>query len=840
MSGFHTTSQRATPALTLVFSLHGKCIEALESLTQFRAITNVPLELVIVDNASTDDTARHVLRYWPSARLVARSDASCARGVPYGLAAARTPYVALLDSREILSAGILEAMYAYVRKTPRCIATAFPWDAEGAYGCPVPMREHVSGWPVVNLAATVAGRAWLMRQADFALRFGLAINPADAALEAMADGYAVVVSPEWKTTRAYPMTEAERRHEETARKIDQFEAITRHFLPEEAQPLLQHVRAELHGEPILADRYDPFNPPPQRVRSIVPALPKERFVAWVQGHSFPEHGACLTEPVTEDFAVHPRWMVSRRAEAEGASWPYRPVVTFVMAICEVHPKQLQACLDALVAQTYSHWMLCAVDDGTGSAACRGILKRFEHAHPSRVRVIIRKEKRGRNATLHEALSMAHGQYVGILDACDYLVPQALAWMVDVLNDAPQTDWLYGDEAVRDHDGVVHEIRKPDWSPELFLGTNYPGRLSIWRRAMVLEAGGFLFSHEHAADEEMVRGVADADDERDEAFLFRMAAAAQHIRHIPEIMLWRHHADAQDDAPAFHEDVCLAETVAARAQADMLIRENYLAQQGIDGRMDAVGGMGARRYVMHPKTQSEAVDVVVFGAVHGAGETADAWKSQHGIRVGNIFLAREGESAARTLARALASVTASNFFVMETGTVPIGDDTLARLSGWCHMPHVGMASVRCLFGDRIDHCGLTLGSGGDIGFSLRGRRHDDAAVQRHGDIGRNVAALSPAATLVHVAALRACGEVPAALVSIEGVFLWWSLAMRARAMRLVADGSVSTGRMTPFVFAEEALPGGADHRFCLRHFPILLAGGDPFALAYDGNELSSLA
>jgi N-acetylglucosaminyl-diphospho-decaprenol L-rhamnosyltransferase len=93
-----------------------RCLASLEA-------SLVPLEVVVVDNASADGSAEAVAERFPATRLVrnARND-GFARASNQGLALSRAPYVLLLNSDAEVQTGALEAMLALLEARPRVAA----------------------------------------------------------------------------------------------------------------------------------------------------------------------------------------------------------------------------------------------------------------------------------------------------------------------------------------------------------------------------------------------------------------------------------------------------------------------------------------------------------------------------------------------------------------------------------------------------------------------------------------------------------------------------------------------------------------------------------------------
>ena len=140
------------------------------------------------------------------------------------------------------------------------------------------------------------------------------------------------------------------------------------------------------------------------------------------------------------------------------------------------------------------------------------------------RIIVADGVRETSADPACALHEARGDFVAVIEAGDLLSPTALDEIAAALTEAPQADILYSDEDHRS-EGGMHErpYLKPGWSPDLLYTFNYFGRLTLLRRELALEAGGF-------------------DERAGAAFEWdlnlRVSDAAQTIVRIPKVLCHR--------------------------------------------------------------------------------------------------------------------------------------------------------------------------------------------------------------------------------------------------------------------------------------------------------------
>jgi GT2 family glycosyltransferase len=108
-----------------------------------------------------------------------------------------------------------------------------------------------------------------------------------------------------------------------------------------------------------------------------------------------------------------------------------PRVTVMMPVHNAEA-YLREALDSVLGQTYPHWELVAIDDGSTDDSWP-LLREYAAREP-RVRVFRQPERRGIVAARNRALEHAdpHSQYLAILDADDVALPDRLAAQVAFL------------------------------------------------------------------------------------------------------------------------------------------------------------------------------------------------------------------------------------------------------------------------------------------------------------------------------------------------------------------------------------------------------------------------
>jgi GT2 family glycosyltransferase len=201
-----------------------------------------------------------------------------------------------------------------------------------------------------------------------------------------------------------------------------------------------------------------------------------------------------------------------------------PRFSIVTPVYETLPDVLTAMLDSVRRQSFADWELCLVDDCSPDPEVFASLQRAAAADP-RIRAEQRTENGGIVAASNDAVAMARGEFIALLDHDDELHPDALAHVHEALLVTPEADYVYTDEDKIDRAGHHSgPFFKPDWSPERFRTQMYTCHLSVLRRSLVEAVGGFDPEFEGSQDWDLV---------------LRVTERARQVLHVPRVLYhWR--------------------------------------------------------------------------------------------------------------------------------------------------------------------------------------------------------------------------------------------------------------------------------------------------------------
>ncbi len=180
--------------------------------------------------------------------------------------------------------------------------------------------------------------------------------------------------------------------------------------------------------------------------------------------------------------------------------PVSPLVSVLMPAYN-HAPYVRAAVESVLTQSHANLELIAIDDASSDATWE-VLQSFTDA---RLRLVRHDANRGAHATLNEALALARGEYIAILNSDDVFLPERLAACLDEL-ESTQADMAGTDivlinddgEPVTDHWWVTAFeslkqvwVETRDWPATLLEGNVFMTTSNFcFRRSWFEEVGGF--------------------------------------------------------------------------------------------------------------------------------------------------------------------------------------------------------------------------------------------------------------------------------------------------------------------------------------------------------------
>lgn len=213
-----------------------------------------------------------------------------------------------------------------------------------------------------------------------------------------------------------------------------------------------------------------------------------------------------------------------------AGLQYRPRISVLMPTYNSARHWLVDAIQSVQAQIYPDWELCIADDASPMPHVREVLQRFEQQDP-RIKVHYRGSNGHISAASNDALALATGEWIALLDHDDVLAPDALLQVVAAMNERRGARLIYTDEDKLGPTGRFDPYLKADWNPDLFLSQNMFSHLGVIETALAREVGGFRAGLEGSQDFDLVLRCVER-------------VQPEQVVHVPKVLYhWRVHGES---------------------------------------------------------------------------------------------------------------------------------------------------------------------------------------------------------------------------------------------------------------------------------------------------------
>lgn len=471
-------------------------------------------------------------------------------------------------------------------------------------------------------------------------------------------------------------------------------------------------------------------------------------------------------------ASYPNWLARNEVldiEAmtqEIATFHYQPKISIAMPVYNVEEKWLRLCIDSILNQVYTNWELCMADDASTDPNVKKILTEYQQLD-ERIRVVFREQNGHISEATNSALAIATGEFVALLDNDDELAINAFYEVVKVLNENPELDLIYSDEDKIDMDGNRSDPAfKPDWSPDLLLGTNYISHLGVYRRSILEEIGGFRKGYEGSQDYDLV-------------LRFTEKTTKERIKHIPKVLYyWRMlptstAVDQGSKGYAFEAGL--------RAVQDALVR------RGINGR--ATHGAANGLYDVYYDIKSDKLVSIIIPTKNGYKDVQrcvssiiekTTYQNYEIIMADNgstdpkmheLYAEFEQQLPGRFFVesidipfnfstinnRAVKKAHGEYLLFLNNDTEVITENWLTLMVSFAQQERIGCVGAKLLYpNNTVQHAGVILGLGGVAGHGHYGYPHGDLGYFGRLAINVNYSAVTAACLLMKKADFDAVG------------------------------------------------------------------------------------
>jgi GT2 family glycosyltransferase len=209
-----------------------------------------------------------------------------------------------------------------------------------------------------------------------------------------------------------------------------------------------------------------------------------------------------------------------------------PVICVIIPVHNTPKPWLADAVNSIRHQTYPHWQLLLVNDGSTEVGTREFLDNLDDPKITKIQLT---RSVGISIATQTGVDAAHGDFIALMDHDDMLAPDALEKVAKAIQEH-RSDVIYTDETTfsdrtqEKQDGYLGLPHlKPAYSPDLLLSHNYITHLLVIRKEIIDRAGGFRPEFDGAQDYDLLLRVTEQTDK---------------IFHLPEPLYhWRQSAQS---------------------------------------------------------------------------------------------------------------------------------------------------------------------------------------------------------------------------------------------------------------------------------------------------------
>lgn len=404
-------------------------------------------------------------------------------------------------------------------------------------------------------------------------------------------------------------------------------------------------------------------------------------------------------------------------EDEIVDFEYKPKFSFVVPCYNTKPRDLKACLDSLLDQSYKNYEVVVCDDASDNKETLEALKQYD----DRVLIIHHKDNQMISAATNTAIENASGEFLVFVDNDDVVHRDALYFLAQALNNDRTIDFLYTDEDKIEFDGSYIEPHfKPDYAPDSFLTLNYINHLTCARKSIVNKVGGFRSAFDGAQDYDLYLRIFEITDK-----IYHVNKVLYHWRVAPNSTadIMDNKAYALETGRKAVEDALQRRKIKGTVTINPLVNSNLVKYDHNNPLVSIVipmhdGVEVTKRCIdsLYNKNTYKNFEIILANNRSQDKETYDYFdklcKSHNNIKIVNID---EEFNYSRINNLAVKQAKGDFLLLLNNDTEVITPDFIDWMLGYASQKHIGCVGIKLLYpNDYIQHAGVVLGYGGVAG------------------------------------------------------------------------------------------------------------------------------
>lgn len=401
----------------------------------------------------------------------------------------------------------------------------------------------------------------------------------------------------------------------------------------------------------------------------------------------------LEKAEKDELTDYEKWMMKNNLsdqeyeKEKKTKFRKRPKISIVVPLYNTNTDFFRELLYSIHLQTYSNWELCLADGSKEKLT--QIEKMCEN--DKRIKYRFLNENKGISGNTNEAIKMATGDFIALLDHDDMLSLDALYEIVKAINENKNVDFIYSDE---DKFHFIDEPRfmphfKPDFAPDTLRANNYICHFSVAKKTLLESVG--LFNSEF-------------DGAQDYDLILRVTEKAKKIVHIPKILYhWRVHPSST----AMNTE---AKPYAFEAGKKAIL--SHLERIGLKGKVS--DGINTGTYVIdYELIENPKVQVLVID--RNDAESTDECKNSiisntnyknYEIKVVNV----NNQNIGKVINESLKNINCEYVILVDSSLRVLTKNWIETMVGYVKRDDIGIVGVKTYYNyseKRVQNAGIIL-------------------------------------------------------------------------------------------------------------------------------------
>ena len=404
-----------------------------------------------------------------------------------------------------------------------------------------------------------------------------------------------------------------------------------------------------------------------------------------------------------------------------------PKISILVPLYNTPEKFFDELVQSLKNQTYSNWELCLAD---GSPEPISFINKY--LEDKRIVYNIIGENKGISGNTNEALKLATGDYIALLDHDDLLPVFSLYEIVKRINENPDVEFIYTDE---DKIETLDKPRygaffKPDFSPYTLNSANYICHFSIFKKELMDKIQGFDSKYDGSQDWDIVARATENTDK---------------IEHIAKILYhWRVHQNStagNSDSKPYAFEI-----------GKQVIKDHVKRSLGTEVEVD--DGPTPGSYAVKYKVKGNPKVSIIIDSKNLPKEQIEeliekvkvtTYTNYEIIVITNEDIenvdkvVKPEKNILKTYNEIIEKIDGEYFIIVDENLIKIDSSSyIEDLVGICQDKNVGIVGTK-LYNkqERIEHNGIILGMNGEGDFLYKGAPKDAGTYMQRLSIIHNV-------------------------------------------------------------------------------------------------------